>query len=390
MDEGLALDADTLRQLRFNSPTGGWFPALQELHWRITKHTLPYLDLFLSPQLKRVFISASLSRRNSRAPQRIQQLIASSMSALPAPAIQLLFVEAGSGTPWPHFTDSLSSVVLRCGPLLLHFNSPVPLSDAAVTHLIHLPHLRTLHVEGPPPHYPASSLPLTFPPLTELTLGKGAAHGWLSLLKRLQGVVSVTRGAMPLSKLKDSLEFLYFLKLSGPTIDIFFTSTIQIFGSLVHVSVNVDCHDGDGEGQCVFKLNDDDVADLAVALPQLRCLFLGRACYENTCATTVASLLAISVHCIKLQDLEIHFNTTNIVDDLEGIPDNPRFQHLRFLPRCTLSCLTVSQTPLTLDGPCLETVADGLFDIFPSLECCDGFERVWDELSGRIVDHWEV
>ena len=36
LDQGWALGEDTLSKLRRNSPTGGWFPALQDLFWRIT------------------------------------------------------------------------------------------------------------------------------------------------------------------------------------------------------------------------------------------------------------------------------------------------------------------------------------------------------------------
>lgn len=67
--------------------------------------------------------------------------------------------------PWAYLKDSFSSVALRCGPSLLEFTSPVPLSDAAINHLIRLPHLRTWRVEGPPPNYSASSLP----PLSHLS-----------------------------------------------------------------------------------------------------------------------------------------------------------------------------------------------------------------------------
>ena len=104
-----------------------------------------------------------------------------------------------------------------------------------------------------------------------------------------------------------------------PIVDVSFASTVQIFQNLVRLNVGVTCPSERNGGQCIFKLNNDDVADLVTALSQLKSLLLGRPCFENACRTTVACLLPISVHCVKLEKLEIHFNTTNIVDDIKRI-----------------------------------------------------------------------
>jgi hypothetical protein len=87
-----------------------------------------------------------------------------------------------------------------------------------------------------------------------------------------------------------------------------------------------------------------------------------------------------------LQKLEIHFNSIRIVEDLENISKDPRLQGLRSLPRCTLSCINVYRMPLTVDEPGCQTVANGMIDIFPSLERCGGLGRAWEMLYGRIVE----
>ena len=111
-----------------------------------------------------------------------------------------------------------------------------------------------------------------------------------------------------------------FLAIEGP----FSTNTgasvispIKSFRNLVYLTVD------DDEGQCTFKLNNDDVTELAIALPQLESLLLVRPCYENTCPITVACLLSISVHCVMLEELTIHFNTANIVGDFRYILEVP-------------------------------------------------------------------
>ena len=388
MSEWSPFDKDTFNRIRLNSPPGGWFPALEDLYWCITESNPPYTDLFFSsPHLKTISIIVQRSWDISGAPHDVMQTLASTISALPTSSLQEIEVGDDNFTmPWAYFKDSLSSVVLRCGTSFTDYDSPVPLSDAAVNHLIHLPHLRAWRIHGPPPNYTAASLPLIFPPLEELTLGKDAARGWLPLFERLEHGVSTTQGATPLSKAKESLKVLNIKSFSIHTIDPSFVSPVQRFRNLVQLNIEVYCFDGDEKSQCAFKLNNDNVTELAMALTQLRSLLLGRTCPKNTCSTTVSCLLPISVHCTKLESLEVHFNTTNIVDDFKNILEDPRFQQLRSLPRCPLTCLDVFRIPLSLDGPGFETVAKGMINIFPSLKYCEGIMQIWDDLSGRIEE----
>jgi len=376
-----------LNKLRVNSPPGGWFPALQHLFLSIAESNLPYADLFFSPRLKRIYIYVSWPRDDIALPLGSLQTLASIISALPTSSLERISMGTNHQTmPWTHLRDSFSSIILRCGPSFTDYSSPVPLSNAALDHLIHLPHLHTWDIHGPPPTYSASSLPLVFPPLRELSFWKGAACGWFPLLRRFEDGASTTQGVTPLSKAKESLKILDIRDMSGINIDPSSVSTIQCFRNLVDLHVHVFCpHEGE-RGQCIFKLNDDNVTELAMALTQLESLVFGRPCYKNTCLTTVACLLQISVHCSKLEELEIHFNTTSIVDDFRNILEDPRFQQLRSLPKCPLTLLNLFSTPLRLDESDLETVAKGMVEIFPSLTDCDGLEESWDELSRQITD----
>ena len=375
---------------RLLSPAGGWFPGLQDLTWRITVSNLPHIDLFLSPHLKGISIFTSTTLlQGDNTPPDILSAIASAISTLPTSALRHLFVDySAHGIPWAHFKDSFSSVALRCESPLIEFTSPVSLSGAAVNHLIHLPHLRTWRVGGPPPRYSASSLPTVFPPLTKFVLGRGATLEWFSLFERLEHGISATQGLTPLFKVKESLEYLKVDELDPryPTINVSFVAAIKIFQNLVHLDVGVFCHNNGG-GPCVFELNDGDVAALAMALSQLESLLLGHPCRQNACATTVACLLPISVYCLKLDELEIHFNTTNIVDDLKNISEDPRFQTVRSLPRCSLDYLGVWQIPLTVDEADFEAVMNGILDIFPTLDrCCPAEDNSdWEEFSERLA-----
>jgi len=369
-------------KLRLNSPPGGWFPALRDLSWYITELNIPYADLFLSPHLESIDIGAPWSWYTTGISRPTLQTLVSVISALPASSLERILVDNSDVTmPWARLKDSFSSIILRCGPSLTEYNSPVPLSNAAMDHLIHFPHLHTWRIHGPPPTYPTSSLPLVFPPLKELTLGKDAACGWFSLLRRLEDGASTTQGVTPLSKAKELLTILNVEDMPGFNIDLSSVSTIQCFRNLVDLNVTVLCPDEDEGGQCIFKLNDDNVTELAMALTQVESLILGLPCSKNTCLTTVACFLPISAYCSKLEELEIHFNTTNLVNDLKNTLGDPRFQQLRSLPRCPLGCLKVFEMPLSLDESDLETVAKAMIDIFPFLTFCEERERSWEQLS---------
>ena len=380
------LAEDTFRKLRLNSPAGGWFPVLHRLYWCITESNLPYVDLFFSQYLKEVTISPPRSWVRSGVPRDILPAIASTISALPSTTLQSLWI--AYTVPWADLKASLSSVALHCGPSLTEFTSLIPLSDAAINHLTHLPNLRIWRLKGHPPDYSTLPLPPTFPPLTEFTLWGGATRGWLSLFERLEGGVPSAQGVTPLSRIKESLKSLEFEDSPGFIIDASFTSTIRTFGNLSFLLVQIDCHDEDYEGRCPFKLDDENVTKFAMALPQLEYLFLGRPCSKNTCATTVACLLPLSVYCPELDELEIHFNTTNIVNDLKNISEDPRFQTLRSLPRCSLEYLGAWKLPLTIDEADLDAVVNGMVDIFPTVGRCDPAEENldWEEFSEGIVD----
>ena len=388
VEEITTLGEETFNKLRLNSPSGGWFPALQDLSWCITTPNLPYADIFFSPHLRKISIAPAESWNKTEFPPNILPTFTSTISALPTSNLQLLSVHIDDRRKlWRQFEDLTSFIILRCGPSLTEYDSTVSLSDAAGNHLIHLPHLRTLRVYSPPPNYSAASSLLVFPSLEQLTIHQGHAHKWLSLLEHLEGDASTTQVATPLSKAKESLKV---LKIEGGGLNIYINislvSPVQSFWNLVNLSVEVHCNYDDDPGPCDFELSNDDITELAMALNQLESLLLGYPCSNNTCSTTVACLLPISASCVKLERLEIHFSTTNVVDDFKNIREDPQFEKLRSAPRCPLTWLGVYRTPLTLDELGLETVANGMIDIFPSLTFCEGFDKSWDELSGRIAD----
>ena len=75
-------------------------------------------------------------------------------------------------------------------------------------------------------------------------------------------------------------------------VDSTLVSSIIEFRNLVTLEVQVNCS---SVGACIFQLTDDDMENLAIALPHLESLRLGKPCIFDTCKTTVAAT-TVKVH----------------------------------------------------------------------------------------------
>ena len=136
-------------KLHLNTPAGRWFPALQDLTCAL-QNTSFCTSTCSSPYLKSIFIFTLWSWKDSEAHSRVLLTITSAIS-LPTSTLQLLVVAVNHHKiPWTYFKDSLSATILHYGALLTEFTSLVPPSDAAVDHLIQLPHLHTLQIVTQP------------------------------------------------------------------------------------------------------------------------------------------------------------------------------------------------------------------------------------------------
>ena len=364
-EEGITIG--TLSRLSSNSPGGLLLPKLEMLHWEVDiKYThLPFFRLFLSPHLKFV----DLHTEPNRGPfhQDMVPLI-EAIPCLPTPLEHLSFTCG----PWKEgpLKDVISSLVLQCGTSLRSFESVTPLSEAAFHHLMQLPHLRCLA----PGYEPPRTLQLvTFPPLEELRLGWGGLP-WLHLLVE-RGEGELRNGLVPAPVMLNTniKETLKLLRCPWNTpIDSTLLSSVSLFRNLVtlYVSGNY-CS---VVGHCAFGLTDDDVENLSATLPRLESLQLGPPCWSNSCNTTVASLVSISIHCPGLTLLEIHFNTRTIVVDMQRLLGQG-FRRDR--PRCGLCRLPVKDLPLKMRGEDIGTVAMGFKVIFPRLEGFSGYGREW-------------
>ena len=128
---------------------------------------------------------------------------------------------------------------------------------------------------------------------------------------------------------------------------------------------------------------DNNMENLVTALPQLESLELGDVCELNSCNTTVTSLLSISLHCLDLTILEVHFNTQTIVSDMRRLLDGGTG---RDRAKCQLRNLDVGWLPLEVDGEDIETVAMGFKVIFPCLTGFECWDDSWRRLEAKLGD----
>jgi len=362
----------TLHRLSSNLPGGVLFSRLEWLRWDVdeTSIALTSFPLFLSPHLKRItFHNSSMSDIQSGQLADLVQII----PVLPT-SLEDLDILCGRWEEEP-LQDAISSLVHRCGSLLRRFHSYVPLSEAAIHHLMQLPNLRFwVTAQGPP----QTALLSRFPPLEELRLHEQAALPWLHLLASHEKGILQNCSA-PASSHANIRETLRFLNYLGKTIiDSTFLSPVLKFRNLVRLSVAPYCF---GVGGCAFHLTDDDVEELAATLPRLKSLRLGTACDSNSCRTTVASLLSISVHCPDLTLLETHFNTLTIVDDVKRLHDGGSG---RGNAKCKLRMLMVGYLPLEVRGEDIEILVVGFKAIFPCLLDLTDHNGRWYKLGSGI------
>ena len=265
-------------------------------------------------------------------------------------------------------------MVLRCGPALGYLNAGVELSEQAILHVMQLPHLHTLKLTHEPPPEITDALlrdTIVLPSVHSLTLATPTTHAWLQFLNDLRWrhpTTTATGAPQGQSQIQigihSTLKELYCGCGEAPKRAI--TKQALAFKNLTTLEVGRFCP-GD---RCSFDLTDDDVTSIAKALPSLQKLLLGYSCSFNTCQTTFKSLFTLSTGCVELTELIVHFNTTNIVEDVKSLleTEDPDIQKLRNGPRCGVTSLPLFQTPLAVDEPETGVLAKGLLFVFPVLE----------------------
>jgi len=356
---------------------------LQDLQWWLNETNLSFFPKFLSPHLTRIFVTTDTLAGPGESiepwhelPDEVVPKMCSAIKMFPS-SLQCLRIRLGV-RPETRLTGEISAFILGCGESFREFSTNLVLSTQAIVHLMRLPNLCEWVTEQGPPRVAdlidngvPDGVTSLFPSLKALDLRSEVALEWLSLFETKKTNTPpwiMARGSLPT------------LKYYHPTlpIDSSLVSRLLLFVDLVEVSLGMGCF----MRPCVSKFTDQDVERLASALPKLEALTLGRGpCHEDTCPTTVRSLLFLSVHCTKLEHLNIHFRTGNLRGDMVDLLGYAYSQNLHSRPKCALEALVTGQMFLQLDDHDYVLISLGMLMIFPSLVRFTTMCHMWGKMG---------
>ena len=360
---------------------------LQELNWWPDKSNLSFLHEFLSPHLTKVNITTKVFVHPAQVadpwdkelPEEVVLKMRSVIKMLP-PSPQRLCIRLWGGLE-TRLTEEISAFILRCGESLREFSTNLVLSTQAIVHLMKLPNLRAWATKQGPPqvtnlihHGVPEGITSLFPSLETLDIDGEAALEWLSLFE------AANNNTLPWIMAGGSLSVLTYrhptLPIGSPLI-----TSILSFAGLTDLLFEVGCF----MRPCVSTFTDQDVERLAIALPRLEALTLGELpCGNDTCPTTVRSLLFLSVHCTKLRYLNIHFRMANLRADMLDLLSYAYSQGLQSKPKCPLEALMVWEMRPKLADYDPVLISIGMFMIFPSLVKFSTMSPAWIKVGVMV------
>ena len=344
----------------------GLLPNLKSLDWYSATDTFVYISLFWSPRLTSL---------NVRVIPDIPNVIPV-LESLPVETLEELRFLDHSGDRTVQ--DTISYLVSRTTATLRSIEvSGSDLSDAAIRHIIQLPNLSDASVRFTNLNVRAPSPDTSFPALRTLETGVDSKGGWMYVLEDTRNLESIVLTALRPDEVADVFGFLInkyfhrtvyrlFLAVLGPCdLTLPLLTPLFNFGSLTMLTVTSPCD----PVQCKSRLTDSALAQLAEALPQLVELFLGDVpCNSPAREVTLAGLLSLSVHCVHLKILQVHFSTLDIPTD---IPDDVLSDSSNQVPlspsHCRLSQLVVGSLPTPTFGRSPLIIAYTLYQTFPRL-----------------------
>jgi hypothetical protein len=359
---------------------------LRDLNWWLNETNLTFLPEFLSPHLTNIIITTNtfilphetVDPWDDELPEEVVPKMRSAITTFPS-SLQCLYIRLG-GELETRLTEEISAFILGCGESLREFSTNLVLSTRAIVRLMMLPNLRIWATKQGPPqvtdlirHGVPDGVTSIFPSLTILDLTGKLALEWLSLFEATNNGTPpwiIAGGSLPALTYRHPL-----------FVDSLLVSRILPLAGLTEVFFDMGCL----MRPCVSKFTDQDVERLAIALPNLEALTLGESpCDQNTCPTTVRSLLSLSVHCTKLRHLNIHFRTENLRADMLDLLSYAYSQGLHLRPKCSLGALKVGEMLPKLADYDPMLVSIGMLMIFPSLVKFSTRSPAWAKMEMMV------
>lgn len=364
-------------------------PNLQSLEWYSATDTFAYINLFRSPRLTSL---------NVRVIPNIPNIVPILVS-LPVETLEeLRFLDLSGDRA---VQDAISNSVLGTKATLRSIEVSSDLSDAAIRHVVRLPNLSDARVRFANLDRGAAFPDSSFPSLRTLETRVDRDGGWKYLVKdaiNLESIVLYSLTAVHPEETMDIFELLIkrgfhrtmhrlsFAPSEPCDLTPLVLAPFHNFRSLTRLAVTPPCE----PTQCKSQLTDDALGQLAKALPQLVELFLGGVpCGSPTRGITFAGLRFLSVHCVHLETLQVHFSTLEIPTDIpEDVLSKPPDQAPLGPNYCRLLRLVVGGLPISASGKSPLIIAYFLYQLFTRLS--DVLRTVADSPWKEVQEHVDV
>jgi len=356
-------------------------PNLRSINWTCSSwDAAPLLRLFLSPELIDIDIGFPNGDPHIYRPATI--------SLIPARNLTNLRLECMAfGDPLP--MDELHNLLEQASETLRSVDLDGELSDSIMEKLLQLPNLRHLDLRLPGTRI---ALPaVVFPSLEKLLVSCGESTWWLHALQNIQSPafreLNVYLAGSSPTHLQALGPSLLDANIEQTLISLNFDSLVRIplteaglrpfisFGKLTNLDLLSPCTE---EG-CSFQLNDSIISELAVALPRLTHLGLGGTpCEAATSDVTITSLVALSINCVDLDFLRLHFNANGIISrDAHENSQTHKFT-------CKLRTLTMGSQPLPSNQDDVLLLTFTILHIFPHLEEILAEGQGWGQVGQAV------
>ena len=384
-------------------------PKLQDIRWisASPKHIEPTLRLIVSPALT----NFRLALRNY-GPISASQLVPALEALAPAYNSLVEIRICHSTIHDPRTIHAASTLLLKCNPdKLLYFHVDSALSVEAFIHATQLPNLEAFTFRA---HTTELGIPLptsTFPSLRSLdVITVNTDSPLLQAITHIQSTtftglrlefpaatvgtfLPATLATLRPRGLHQTLTRLSITPEGDFNLDGAALRPLLFLNQLTMLEVWLHC----SQGQCPYKLSDENLEALVKAMPKLKSLCLGSIPCSHPANTTLKSLVSIAKYCKYLDELVIHTNVETII---AGVPQYDNWGEDR-----TLEALnpTLVGCPLRniIFGPCFipgeqrgaVTFALTLLRLFPSLVRATAFHPTpetdpqWELVDDVIVSH---
>jgi hypothetical protein len=377
------LPSQVLSVLQLRVPGKVLLPNLKNfcLSPLVNRESISFIPMFLSPKI--TFITLNVHESDMD-----KVILVSTILMLPqlCPHLQGLHL---TGLPRdPITTAAVSELLLATNPSTLRtFCVDSPMTEEAREVVCKHPYLRCLGtvIDGP------SSLPkLVLPSLTELVIRYNHDHDWLQAFSgaSLEKLASISFDSRS-GSVGDFLETFERVALTTSipaTISTFVFCTplpwrpnyrsLLPFTQLKILLINSSC-----DPFCSSTIDDGIITDLARAMPKLETLHIGDEPCQRPVGVTAKGLFALARHCIRLDDLCIHFQVVGF--------DPPQTPHLAFSGEptsqreaCALSQLFVGDIRVPEESALV--LALTLVRIFPRLETIEYQNDEWEKVANAI------